>query len=70
MEEIICICGASVPEEVQFCKVCGMGLPELVIELKEPKADISKIVPDYWRQEFISEIKQEHDAFIKLSELF
>ena len=70
MNNIICICGNAIDKDVQFCKVCGLGLPELVIELKEPKADISKMISDYWNKEFIKEIKEEHEAFVKLSELF
>ncbi|MBP9583509.1 MAG: hypothetical protein KBE38_15215 [Ignavibacterium sp.] len=68
MNNIICVCGASVQNNIQFCKVCGLGLPELVIELKEPRANI--MILDDWQKEWISEIKEEHEAFIKLSELF
>jgi hypothetical protein len=67
-ENIICVCGNAVNKGIHLCDVCGMGLPE--IELKQPKADIGEMILDFWEKEFISEMKEEHDAFIKLSELF
>lgn len=68
MKNTICICGAIIDNEVSFCKVCGLGLPELkVIELKSPK----EVVPTMMLSEKqYQELKEMKIYFNKLSELF
>ena len=67
MKNIICVCGAVIDKDIQFCKTCGLGLPELkVIELKSPKETVPNI-------KYKLLIQQQDKLFIKsdkLSELF
>ena len=64
-KNIICICGNAVDKEIQFCDSCGLGLPEIEIELKETKQETPEI--DYLQLKWM---KQKDIQLIKLSELF